>query len=174
MCVCASYLSCFIFAMLLHSLKHTHCLQNFPFRPVPAKDRQRFYKLELEYVWTCVKSTKTMSHMGRHKQIRNSRGALTVHPTVLRQSARIVFILTKMIYIHLDMSENPATGLQPFAFPSFVISITTLTRLNKTPRLAWCQQAGILSDLISMSLQKHPRTHLQCTSPLTTTAGHFE
>lgn len=48
--VCASHLSRFIFAMLLHGLKHTHCLQNFPFRPVPAKDRQRFYKLELECV----------------------------------------------------------------------------------------------------------------------------
>lgn len=77
-----------------------------------------------------------MSHMGGHKQIRSSRGASTVHPTVLRRSTRIDFILTKMIYIHLDMSENPAAGLQPLAFPSVVISITTLTRLNKTLRLA--------------------------------------
>lgn len=77
-----------------------------------------------------------MSHMGGHKQIRSSRGASTVHPTVLRRSTRIDFILTKMIYIHLDMSENPAAGLQSLAFPSVVISITTLTRLNKTLRLA--------------------------------------
>lgn len=33
-----SYLPSFIFSVLLHSFKYSHCLQNFPFRSVPARN----------------------------------------------------------------------------------------------------------------------------------------
>lgn len=97
------------------------------------------------------KTSKTRLHMDSDKHI--IRVNSWSHSL---KKKNFFFIPAKMIYIHFDVSENPAGGLRSLDFPSVVISITTLTRLNKTLRLAWCQQAGILSDLISMSLQQHP------------------
>lgn len=103
------------------------------------------------------KTSKTRLHMDSDKHIRVDSWSHSLKKHFFSSAA-------KMIYIHLDASENPAIGLRSLAFPSTVISITTLTRLNKTPRLAWCQQAGILSDLISMSLQQHPHVTMDNNS----------
>lgn len=73
-----SYLSCFIFAVLLHSLKHSHSFQNLPLRPVPAKNRQHHYTLNS--VWVCMLHknwTNKTSCMGQHTRSGNSRDAMT-------------------------------------------------------------------------------------------------